>query len=311
MVPEFEKVAFSLAPGQMSDLVKTQFGYHIIRVDEKHEAGIPPLEQLKAKIEPVLKQQKVQALAEALSRQVESEAGSQGLDAAAAKHGLQVITTDWFSRSDALPGVGNAREFMEAVFTAPEKSPPQSVATAQAYVIFQLAGVKPPATPTFEEIKDKVATQFKAERARQLLAQKTQELSDRAHAQHDLKKAAKELSADLKTSDWLGQTSQAPELGNMQGPAAVAFSLKPGEISGPLMAGPNGVVLSVTDRQEPPPGDLAKSEDQIRETLLRKKQQEMFQLYLAGISQRLEKEGKIKRNQERINEYAQRLALGS
>ena len=121
MVAEFEKVAFSLAPGQMSDLVKTQFGYHIIRVDEKHEAGIPPLEQVKAKIEPVLKQQKVQALAESLAKQVESDAGSQGLDAAAAKHGLQVITTDWFSRSDALPGVGNAREFMDAVFTAPEE----------------------------------------------------------------------------------------------------------------------------------------------------------------------------------------------
>jgi len=67
----------------------------------------------------------------------------------------------------------------------------------------------------------------------------------------------------------------------------------------------------VTDRQEPPAGDLTKSEDQIRETLLRKKQQEMFQLYVAGVSQRLEKEGKIKRNQERINDYAQRLALGS
>jgi len=292
-------------------LVKTQFGYHIIRVDEKHEAGVPAMEQVRDKIEPVLKQQKVQAQAESLARQVESDARSQSLDAAAAKHGLQVITTDWFSRNDALPGIGSARDFMDAVFTAAEKSPPQSVATAQGYVIFQLGGVKPPATPSFEEIKDRLVSQFKAERARQLLTQKTQELSDRAHAQHDIKKAAKELGADLKSSDWLGQTSQAPELGNMQGPAAVAFSMKAGEISGPLMAGPNGVVLSVTERQEPAASDLAKSEDQIHETLLRTKQQEMFQLYLTGVSQRLQKEGKIKRNQERINEYAQRLSLGS
>ncbi|HEV2112558.1 MAG TPA: peptidylprolyl isomerase, partial [Terriglobales bacterium] len=205
MVPEFEKVAFSLAPGQMSDLVKTQFGYHIIRVDDKHIAGIPPLAQVKDKIDPIVKQQKAQQRAEQLSSQVESEARSQGLDAAAAKHSLEVVTTDWFGRGDSLPGIGPSRDFMDAVFSAADKAPPQSVPTNQGYVIFQLSGIKPPATPSFEEAKDRVVAQFKAERSQQLLTQKTQELSDRAHALHDLKKAAKELNADFKSSDWLGQ----------------------------------------------------------------------------------------------------------
>ena len=310
MVPEFEKVAFSLAPGQMSGLVKTQFGYHIIKVDEKHNAGIPPLEQVKDKIEPILKQQKAQQQGEQLSSQVENEARNSGLDAAAAKHGLAVITTDWFGRTDTLPGVGTSRDFMDAAFSAAEKSPPQAVATNQGYVIFQIAGVKPASTPAFEEIKDRVLSEFKAERSQQLLSQRTQELSDRAHALHDLKKAAKELGADLKSSDWLGQQSQAPELGNMQGPASVAFSMKVGEISAPLSTGANGVVLTVIDRQEPAQSDLAKSEDQIRETLLRKKQQDLYQLYVAGLTGRLEKEGKIKKNQERLNDYTRRLALG-
>jgi peptidyl-prolyl cis-trans isomerase D len=196
---------------------------------------------------------------------------------------------------------------MDAAFSAADKAPPQSVPTDHGYVIFQLAGIKPPATPTFEEAKDRVTSQFKAERSQQLLTQKTQELSDRARALHDLKKAAKEQNADFKSSDWVGQQGQAPELGSMTGSPSVAFSM---EISGPLNTGANGVVLAVTDRQEPPASDLAKSEDQIRETLLRKKQQDLYQLYTAGLTQRLEKEGKIKKNQERINDYTRRLTFG-
>ncbi len=68
--------------------------------------------------------------------------------------------------------------------------------TSQGFAVFQLLAVKPPSTPTFDEIRTRVEGQFKSERAGVLLAQKTQELSDRAKTEHDLKKAAKELGAD-------------------------------------------------------------------------------------------------------------------
>jgi peptidyl-prolyl cis-trans isomerase D len=160
--------------------------------------------------------------------------------------------------------------------------------------------VKPPATPTFEEIRSRVEQEFKNERSSQLLTQKTQELSDRAKADHDLKKAAKELGATYKSSDLVLPDGQVPDIGSMSGSAAVAFTLKPGDISGPINSGENGAVLKITERQAPTEQDFAAKKDQIRDSLLQRKQNEVFSLYLETLRQTMEKSGKIKINQAEL-----------
>jgi peptidyl-prolyl cis-trans isomerase D len=189
---------------------------------------------------------------------------------------------------------------MDAVFSAAENSPPDVAPASQGIVVFQLTGVKPAATPTFEEIRSRVEEEFKNERSSTLLSQKIQELSDRAKAEHDLKRAAKELGASVKTSDFVLPDGQVPDVGSMSGQAAVAFTMKPGEISGPINSGANAVVLSVLEKQQPSEADFGAKRDQIRDQVLLGKQQERFGLFVSSLVDEMTRSGKIKRNEEEI-----------
>ena len=299
-VPEFEKLAFSLPKGGTSELVKSSYGFHIIHVDDKQDAHVKSLDEVKAQIEPLIKQQKATRAAEAQANALLTQARNNGLEQAAGAKGLQMITADFFSRNESLPGIGSSPQFADAVFGEGEKSPPDMVQVQSGFVIFKLLAVKPPATPTFEEIHARVEQEFQNERANQLLRQKTQELSDRAKAEHDLKKAAKELGATLKTSDFVLPSGQVPDVGSMTGPAAVAFTLKPGEISGPINSGATGAVLQVLEKQEPTADEFAQKKDEIRDSLVQQKQGELFGLFVNNLRQQMEKSGKIKINEEEM-----------
>jgi peptidyl-prolyl cis-trans isomerase D len=299
-VPEFEKAAFSLPKGGTSDLVQSSYGFHIIHVDDKQDAHVKSLDDVKAQIEPLIKQQKAAQASQHEVEQLLTDARNSTLEKAAASKGLQVISTDFVDSKAALPGIGNDPQFMSTVFAQSQNAPPDQAQTHQGYAIYQVTAVKPPSTPTFDQIRSRVEQEFRNERATQLLTQKTRELSDRAKADHDLKKAAKEVGAEYKTSDFVLPDGQVPDVGSMTGSAAVAFTLKPGEISGPIDTSSSGVVLSVTDRQAPTDQEYAAKKDQIHDATLQQQQSEVFGLFLGNLRESMQKAGKIKINEKEM-----------
>jgi peptidyl-prolyl cis-trans isomerase D len=302
-VAEFEKVAFSQSKGQISDLVQTQFGFHIIQTEDKEDAHLKPLAEVKDDIEKTLKQEKLSALLNKTGNEAEDFAKKQGLEQAAAKYGAHIVPSNPVARTDSLPGIGSQPTLMQAIFTTGEKDGPQLGRIPTGYVLFEVTKVEPARTPTFDEIKDRVATDFKTERANDLLRSKTQAMADRAHAEHDLAKAAKEAGATLKTSELVGRTGQVPDIGQMSGPASSVFTLKQGEISGPLNFGTSQGVLEVVERQDPSVSDpeFAKQRDELREQLAQQKEQELLATFVADLSARMEKEGKVKINKSEMD----------
>lgn len=298
-VPEFEKAAFSLGKGQTSDLVKSSYGFHIIHVEDKQDAHLKTLAEVKSEIGEKVKQQKTARATEMAANALLSQARTDGFDKAAAAKGQAAVTTDFFGRTDILPGLGADRQFMDAVFNEADKAPPDLVQVPQGYVVFQLVGIRPPATPTFEQARSQVEGQFKNERAGFLLQQKTQELSDRAKAGHDLKKAAKDLGATVKTSDLVAPDGQVPDIGSMSSASAI-FSLKPGEISGPITSAGNGAVAQLLEKQAPTDQEYTEKQDATRQSLLEAKQNDLFGLFVTNLRKDMETSHRLKVNQEEM-----------
>jgi peptidyl-prolyl cis-trans isomerase D len=181
-------------------------------------------------------------------------------------------------------------------FAAKPGAAPQVSSTGDGFAVFQVQDVKAAHAPAFEEYKSHLVDDFREQQLPQLLARKTNELADKAHAEKNLAQAAKELGATIKTSDLVGQTAQVPDIGALSTAAPDLFELKIGDISKPINTGHSGIVAKIDDKQEPTPEETAKNFDATREQLLTEKREQMFEVFVTDLTDRYQKQGGIRMN---------------
>jgi peptidyl-prolyl cis-trans isomerase D len=295
MVPEFDNAIFTQKIGD-TKIIKTQYGYHIVQVEERQPAHTQSLSEVLPTIQATLFRQRSTAAQDNFARQLTSEAIKNGLQKTADAHHLQVVTTPPVNEQGVIPSLPDGSQLISHAFESKQGDPPQSAPTGEGYAIFQVTGVTPAHAPNFADWKSHVEDDYRNEQVPALLAQKTAELAAKAKADNDLAKAAKEVGATVKTSDLVDQTGQVPDLGAVGQIAAQLFEMAPGSISGPINAGRTGVVAKIIDKVSPTDADIQKNLDQTRDQILAQKRQDAFGIFANNIIAQFKKQNRVLMN---------------
>ncbi|MGA2437298.1 MAG: peptidylprolyl isomerase [Acidobacteriaceae bacterium] len=287
--PAYAKAAMALNPGQTSGLVRSAFGYHIIQTEQKQAAGVKPLSEVKETIDKTLEQEKQGAAESTFADQLAAEAKKNGLEKTAAAHGLKLVTTDYLAKNAIIGGLSDGMLMLSQAFAADKGAAPQAVSTGDGYAVFTVLDVKAAHAPEFDAYKSHVLDDYRDQKAPELLQTETTKLDARAKVLNDLKKAAAEMKLPIKSSGLVGEDGQVTDLGAMSGPGAAAFTLAKGAISDAINAGQTGVVLTVTDKQEPTADETAKNFDATREQMLSQQREEIFRVFMGTLADTYEK----------------------
>lgn len=297
-VPAFDSAAFALKPGQISDLVKTQFGYHILQGVEKQTAHTKPFDEVRGTIMATMVRDKEAQAAQAYAGSLAGEAQKTSLDKTAAAHHLQVVSTDYLAQGAIVPGLADSSKLMSDAFTAKKGGPPAVASTGEGFAVFQVADVRAAHAPTFDEYKSHLVEDFRDQQLPQLLAAKTNALAAAAKKDGNLAAAAKSVGAAVKTQDFVGRDGQVPDLGQLGQMAPQVFNLGDNQVSNPINTGHNGIVIKVTGKQEPDAAEIAKNLPQAREQMANERREEMFAVYVTNITQQYEKSGRVLMNKK-------------
>ena len=302
MVPEFDSVAFSLKPKELSGVVTTQFGYHIIQVIEKDPAKIKPFEEVKDDLAKEVRAQSVTDKMQTLGDQMHADLVKTPQDAAgvAKKYGAEVITVPSAAAGEAIPTLGVNPEIDSSLASMkPNEVSPVLVLTNNRLALVVLNSLTPGRPAEFNEVQAQIRDKLTNDKAAQLASEKAREAADRVKKGEDLNKVAKSLQLDVTNSNMFGRTDTVEGLG----PASSldeAFTLPVGGVLGPLAVQGREVVAKVVEKSEADLTALPVERDSILSDLKQKKFQDRSSLLMDGILAQLTADGKVTVNQKEI-----------
>jgi peptidyl-prolyl cis-trans isomerase D len=307
--PELEKAAFSLGPGATSDLVTTQFGIHIIKVNSKQERRERPFEELKEAIRPVVETRKAEQRGSELAQQAAVNlVNNKDLEAVAKSLNAQVKETPLMEPGQPIPELGNSADLDKRMFTMNKGEIGTAIQVDRGYVVPQVIDIVAAHPASFDEAKDKVVADAKSEKAKQLATDKAKQVQDLVKAGKDLNAAAKAVGGDVKTSELLTRSSSIPEFGSIVELDTEMFSLPIGKPGTPLTVAGKTLVFDVKERQEVNPEEMKKSLDTVRNEMLPQRRDQYFQAYIQEVRKKMEASKKIKINDSVVAQIAQQIS---
>jgi peptidyl-prolyl cis-trans isomerase D len=304
-VPEFQKVAFSLPKGSISDLVKTQYGFHIIKVLDKETAHTKPFDEVKDSIRTPMVLNLADKQANDESDKISSEIRQStkvSLDDLAKQFHLTVAETRPVSVTDPILELGNSQEVKDAVFRLRQGELSLPVHIDRGYVILSVKQILPAHQGSLDEVRDRVISDLKQQKSTEEARAKADELSKRVKAGENFAAAAKALGLDPKTSDPFARNGSISGVASGKQLAA-AFLDKPGDVGAPVSLGPNWLVYRVVEKDEPNPDDFEKQKKELTDQALQNKRTLAFEAFRTALEKRLLQEGKLKLMPDKLKSF--------
>jgi peptidyl-prolyl cis-trans isomerase D len=297
MVKEFDEVAFKLKPGEMTDQpVKSQFGYHIIKVVDRKPATQKTLAEVRGQIEDQLKYEQAQTEAQKLAGQISNELKKPAdFDKVAREHGLHTGETGFFLPDEPIAGIGMAPAVGQEAFQMKQGEVSDPIRTPTGFAFITVTGKQDPYVPKLDEVKTRVREDVLKQKAVEAARQKASTVAAEMKS-GDFDKAAKAAGLEVKTTELIARGAPIGDLGVSPALEAKAFSLPAGSVSDAVVTDTGAAIVKVLERKDVDPAEFAKQKDSVRTELLNERKQKFFSAYMAKARQRM----KININRETI-----------
>ena len=296
MVPEFDKAAFSMKVGEISPLVKSQYGYHIIKVTDKRAAATKSLDEVRAKIEDQIKWDRAQSEAQRVADDVaKSLKKPSDIDTVAKGRGLTVGESALFSKEEPIAGLGMAPAVAERAFELKDGEVSEAIRTPQGFAFVTVTGRQDSYVPKLDEVKARVRDEVVKKKATDVARQKAATIGAQMKT-GDFNAAAKAAGLDVKTTEFIARGAAIGDIGVSPAVDAVAFNMQPGAVSDPIVTDNGTVIVKALERQDPPAADVATGKATLKTELANERRDRFYASYMAKARERM----KVNINRELI-----------
>ncbi len=305
MVPEFEQAAFDMKPGEIRGPIKTQFGYHIIKVLSKLPAHIRSFEEVKGQILAELSETRSQAETDRVARELADKI--KGLknptDDELRKLQSDVVTyneTPWAAKGDPIPGIGaNARFSDEAWSLKLGQISTTPITTTRGPAFVKPTEERPAGVPPLDEIKARVTADFQADRRDREAIGKLQPVVQELSSGTTLAAVAARYETEVKTTPDFGPGGPIPEIGNAPELSAAVFQTGKGQVGPPVPAAGGFVLFRVVNRVSADAKIFETQKPEILDTLQAREAERLLRAQL----QRMRADRKIQVNEELLKTF--------
>ncbi len=207
MVIPFDTAVFAMQPGDISDVIKTRYGYHIIKLEEVKPASVKPLTEVKEKIVQILQRKKAEEIAfQVANTAYEGIISAGSLKKYTEKHpDTKVIETDYFTRSDPPQILADDPQFLSKCFELNRGELSSLIKGQSGYGIFFAEDLKNPEIPSLEEVRERVLADYKKEKSMELAEKSAAEILAQLRAGKDFAVVAPEHGLELLQTGFLSK----------------------------------------------------------------------------------------------------------